>query len=158
MSNGFTAVVVATGLIAGGCSALKAYSDTAPKNLVIRTETSSGSILSKVRAAVHVHRVDANCRAEYQGSVELREPSVHVGLPVDRVSLVAFVFNTSATLGGSSGSVRVEHLLKPRPGYSYQANVSYVDSMYYVVLREIDPRTSSRRELHRKSSNGCLPA
>jgi hypothetical protein len=157
MKCGLGAVLLAAGLLAG-CSGMKTYLDTAPKNLLIRTETTSGSILSKVRAAVHIHRVNTNCRTEYQGTVELGERSVHLGLPVDRVSLVAFVFNTSATFGGSSGSVRVEHLLTPRAGYTYQANVSYADSIYNVVLREIDPRRSSSRELDRKSAQGCMPA
>ena len=157
MTRGFGAVLLAASLLSG-CSGLKTYPDAAPKNLVIRTETSSGSWFSKVRAAVHVHRVDANCQTEYQGTVQLGEPSVEVGLPVDRVSLVAFVFTSSATLGGSSSSIRVEALLKPRAGYTYQANLSYVDSMYSVVLREIDPRRSSSREIERKSTKGCSPA
>jgi hypothetical protein len=157
MKSGLGAVLLAASLFSG-CSGLKTYPDTAPKNLQIRTETSSGSLFSKVRAAVHVHRVDASCKTEYQGTVELGEPSVQVGLPVDRVSLMAFVFTSSATLGGSSRSIRVEHLLKPRAGYTYQANLSYKDSMYNVVLREIDPRRSSSREIERRSTKGCSPA
>src|SRR5688572_12530771 len=139
MKGGFGAVLLAASLYSG-CSGLKTYPDTVPKNLLIRTETSSGSLFSKVRAALHVHRVDANCQTEYQGTIQLRDSAVEVGLPVDRVSLMAFVFTSSATLGGSSSSVRVEALLKPRAGYTYQANLSYVDSMYGVILREIDPR------------------
>jgi hypothetical protein len=157
MKGALGAGLLAAGLLAG-CSGLKTYPDTAPKNLLIRTEATTGSILSTVRVAVHVHRVDAKCRTEYQGTVELGERAVHVGLPVDRVSLVAFVFNTSATFGGPSGSVRVEHLLKPRAGYTYQAKVSYADSMYHVLLQEIDPRRISSREVDRKSTKGCVPA
>lgn len=157
MKRGFGAVLLAASLLSG-CSGLKTYPDTAPKNLLIRTETSSGSWFSNVSAAVHVHRVDASCRTEYQGTVQLGGPSVEVGLPVDRVSLVAFVFTSSATLGGSTRSIRVEHLLKPRPGHTYQANLSYKDSMYNVVLREIDPRRSSSREIERRSAKGCSPA
>jgi hypothetical protein len=147
------AVLLAASLLSG-CSGLKSYPDTAPKNMLIRTETSSGSWFSNVRAAVHVHRVDGNCQTEYQGTVELGVPAVEVGLPVDRVSLLAFVFISSATLGGSSSSTRVEALLKPRAGHTYQASVSYVDSMYNVVLRETDPRRSSSRELERRSTKG----
>ena len=157
MKPGFGAVLLAASLLSG-CSGLKTYPDTAPKNLLIRTETSSGSWFSKVGAAVHVHRVDASCHTEYQGTVQLGEPSVELGLPVDRVSLVAFVFTSSATLGGSSRSIRVEHLLKPRAGHTYQASLSYKDSMYQVVLREIDPRRGSSREIERRSTKGCSPA
>jgi hypothetical protein len=157
MNGSFRAVLLAASLLSG-CSGLKTYPDTVPKNLLIRTETSSGSFFSKVRAALHVHRVDANCQTEYQGTIQLGDSAVEVGLPVDRVSLMAFVFTSSATLGGSSSSVRVEALLKPRAGYTYQANLSYVDSMYGVILREIDPRRSSSREVERKSRKGCSPS
>jgi hypothetical protein len=157
MSGELGALLLAASLLAG-CSGLKPYPDAAAKNLLIRTETSSGSMLSKVRAVVHVHEVDASCRTQYQGTVQLAESTVEIGLPVDRVSLVAFVFNTTASFGGSSGSIRVEHLLKPRAGYAYQAKLSYVDAIYDVVVREIDPRRSSSRVLHRTSAKGCVPA
>jgi hypothetical protein len=115
-------------------------------------------MFSKVRAAVHIHRVDADCLTEYQGTVQLNEPTAEIGLPTERLSLMAFVFSSSSFLAGSSGSIRYETLLKPRAGYTYDVKVSYVDRMYYVAIREIDPRKSSSREVERKSLKACSGA
>jgi hypothetical protein len=153
VKRGFSAVLFAASLLSG-CAGLKTYSDPARKNLLIRTETTSESWFSKVGAVVHIHRVDANCKTEYQGTVDLGKPSVEVGLPVDRASLLAFVFDRSASLGGP---IRVEALLIPRIGHRYQASVSYVDSMHGVVLREVEAGRSSSRETALKSVKGCSP-
>ena len=154
MNRRIHGVLLAVGVIAG-CSGIKPYPDTLPKNLHMRTETSSGSMFSKVRAAVHIHRVDAGCLTEYQGTVQLNEPTAEIGLPTERLSLMAFVFSSSSFLAGSSGSIRYETLLKPRAGYTYDVKVNYVDRMYNVIVREIDPRKSSSREIERKSLKTC---
>src|SRR2546423_1228843 len=132
-----------------GCSGAKTYPDTLPKNMHVRTET------SKVRAELHIHRVDSNCLTEYQGTVQLDRPSVEIGIPVGRQSLVAFTFSSSSFLTGSSTSVRYDTLLTPRAGYTYDVKVSYVDRMYNVAIREIDPRKSSSREIEPMSLKTC---
>ena len=40
-----------------GCSGIKSYPDTSPKNLIVRTEASSGSAFTRMRVAVHIHQV-----------------------------------------------------------------------------------------------------
>ncbi len=151
------AALLAASLLAG-CSGIKAYPDTLPKNLHIRTETGSGSVLSKVRAAVHIHQVDASCRTEYQGTLELNARSVEAGIPAERWSYMVFVFASSSFLGGSSSSTHYETLLRPRAGYTYDVKVSYGDRMYDVAIREIDPRSSASREIERKSWKTCIPS
>ena len=148
MKRRLYAVPLAAGLLAG-CSGAKTYPDTLPKNIHVRTETSN------MRAELHIHRVDANCLTEYQGTVQLDKPSVEVGIPAGRQSLVAFTFSRSSFLTGSSTSVRYDTLLTPRAGYTYDVTVSYVDRMYNVAIREIDPRKSSSREIERKSLKTC---
>ena len=143
--------LLAAGLLAG-CSGAKTYPDTLPKNMHVRTET------SKVRAELHIHRVDANCLTEYLGTVQLDKPAVEVGIPAGRMSLVAFTFSSSSFLRGSSRSVRYDTLLAARPGYTYDVRVSYLDDMYNVVIREIDPRRSSGREIERRSLGTCVPS
>ena len=154
MNRRIHGVLLAVGVIAG-CSGIKPYPDTLPKNLQIRTETSSGSMFSKVRAAVHIHRVDAGCQTEYQGTVQLDKPSVEIGIPAGRPSLVAFTFSSSSFLSGSSSSVRYDTLLTPRAGYIYDVKVSYLDNIYNVTVREIDPRSSSSREIGRRDLRAC---
>jgi len=148
MNRRICGILLAASLFAG-CSGIKTYPDTLPKNMHVRTET------SKVRAELHIHRVDANCLTEYQGTVQLDKPSVEVGIPAWRQSLVAFTFSSSSFLTGSSTSVRYDTLLTPRAGYTYDVKVSYLDRMYDVAIREIDPRKSSSREIERKSLKTC---
>ncbi len=145
------AALLAAGLLAG-CSGIKTYPDTFPKNLRIH------ATISKVQAELHIRRVDANCQTEYQGTVQLDKSSVEVGIPSGRQSLVAFTFSSSSFLSGSSSSVRYDTLLTPRAGYTYDVRVSYLDNIYSVTVREIDPRGSSSREIERRDLRTCRAA
>jgi hypothetical protein len=138
-----------------GCSGLKTYPDTSPKNLFVKTEASSGSAFARVRVAVHIHQVDANCRAEYLGSVQLNESSVQIGIPVDRLSFLEFSFFSSSFLGGSSGTIHYTTLLRPRAGHTYDASARYADGIYHVVIRESDPRQRAGREIERRGLDEC---
>jgi len=151
MNRRLYAALLAAGLLAG-CSGIKTYPDTAPRNLRIH------AAISKVQAALHVHRVDAGCQTEYQGTVRLDKPSIEVGVPAGRSSLMAFTFSSSSFLGGSSSSIRYETLLTPRAGYTYDVKVSYLDDIYSVTVREIDPRGSSSREIERRDLRACKAA
>jgi len=148
MKRRLYAVLLAASLLAG-CSGAKIYPDALPKNMHVRTETSN------MRTELHIHRVDANCLTEYQGTVQLDKPSVEVGIPAGRQSLLAITFSSSSFLTGSSRSVRYDTLLTPRAGYTYDVTVSYVDRMYNVAIREIDSRKSSSREIERRSLKAC---
>jgi len=140
--------VLAAALLAG-CSGIKTYPDTLPKNLHLRTT------VSKVSAALHVHGVDASCRSEYQGTVQLDARSVDVGIPAGRPSLLVFTFSRSSFLTGSSSSIRYDTLLTPRAGYTYEISVSYADDLYNVAVREMGPRGSPGREIGPRSLNAC---
>ncbi|HYS74702.1 MAG TPA: hypothetical protein VEM38_01245 [Burkholderiales bacterium] len=147
MNRHVCAALLAAGLLAG-CSGIKNYPDTLPKNLRIH------ATVSKVQAELHIHRVDPSCQTEYQGTVQLDRPSVEVGIPSGRQSLVAFTFSSSSFLSGSSSSVRYDTLLTPRAGYTYDVKVSYLDNICSVTIREIDPRGSSR-EIGRRDLSAC---
>ena len=140
-------LVVAAGLLAA-CSGIKSYPDASPKNLVVRPE------LSKVRAALHIHRVKADCSTEYQGTVQLDRPTVQVGIPPERLSYLVLEFDSSSFLGGRS-TTSVGTLLRPRSGYAYEAEARYRDSIYSVVIREIDSRRASSREIPRRDLSSC---
>jgi hypothetical protein len=146
--------VLGAGLLAG-CSGIKTYPDTYPRNLFVKTEARSGSAFGSVRVSVHIHRVDANCRTEYLGTVQLNEPAVEIGLPPDRPSYLIFNFYSSSFLGGSSGSINYETLLRPRAGYTYDATARYADGIYHVVIRESDPRRSTGREIGQRGLAEC---
>jgi len=141
--------------VLAGCSGIKTYPDALPKNLHVTTEASSGSALARMRVALHVHQVGADCRTEYQGTVQLNEPSIQVGIPPDRLSFLVFSFSSSSFLGGSSGSTSYDTLLRPRPGHAYTARASYADGIYHVEIRESDPRRSAGREIERRGLDEC---
>ena len=138
-----------------GCSGIKTYPDTQPKNLFVRTEASSGSAFARVRVAVHIHQVDASCRTEYLGTVQLNEPSVEIGIPPDRLSYLEFSFFSSSFLGGSSGTISYATLLRPRAGHTYDAKASYAEGIYHVEIRESDPRRPAGREIERRGLDEC---
>lgn len=138
---------VMTVALLAGCSELKVYPNDLEKNLRIRTVTKSGSIFSKVRARVDVYRIDAPCRLQYEGTVDLDRPVVAVGIPPGRPSYLAFVFASSVFLGGSQSATTHETLFTPRVGYRYDADVSYENDIYNVVLRERAPRGNGGREI-----------
>jgi hypothetical protein len=154
MNRHVIVMLLVYGLLAG-CSGIKTFQNTPDKNLHIKTETDSSSMFSKVRAAVDIYRVDANCKTEYKGTVQLKNLSVDVGIPSGRLSYLVFVFHSSGFLSGSSGTITYNTLLKPRIGYNYDIKVSYIDDIYNVVIRETDPLMKKSREIELKDLNDC---
>lgn len=150
---------IAAGLIGAcvlaGCSGLKTYPDTTPKNLVVRTEARSGSVMGSTRVSVHIHEVDAGCRTQYLGTVQLSEPTVEIGIPPGRPSYLVFNFHSSSFLGSSTGSINYETLLTPRSGSAYEARVRYKDGLYHVVIRESRARGKPVREIARRALADC---
>ena len=138
-----------------GCSGIKAYRDSPVKNLVVRSDVDSGSMFSSMSAGLDVYRVQAGCRTEYEGTVRLDRPSVAVGLPSDRLSYLVFTFEGSSFLGGSSSSASTGTLLKPRAGVRYEAAVSYREDIYDVVIRELDLRKGTSREIPHRELQAC---
>jgi hypothetical protein len=125
-------------LLLAACAGGKSYPDSvAPKNLTLRTASSA-------RTALGVHNVDAQCRAQYLGTVALDKPLAEIGIPAERWSYLVFDFSTSSFLAAKRTRITLETLLKPRTGYRYEANVSYRDDIYNVVIREQPPRGAWR--------------
>jgi hypothetical protein len=141
--------------VLAGCSGLKTYPDAGTKNLIVRTEASSGSMLGRTRVSVHIHEVSAGCRTQYLGTVQLDEPTVEIGIPVGRPSYLVFNFHSSSFLGSTSGSINYETLLNPRAGYIYEAGARYTDGIYHVVIREAGARGKPSREIARRGLADC---
>lgn len=132
------ALAGALALLAGCTGGLRTYpEDAAPRNLTVRTATSG------VRAELDIHSVDAQCRAPYVGTVKLSQPSISVGIPADGWSYLKFDFSSSSFLRGSHRMTK-ETLLRTRAGHTYEADVSYKNDIYNVVLREKPPRGAAR--------------
>ena len=131
------------------CAGVKSYSNAAPKNVVVRTETDG-----KVRVSLHVHEVDAKCQTQYRGTVALDPGATDLGIPAERFSYLVVTFDTSSFMSGSSTS-SVGTLLKPRAGYGYDVNVSYRKNIYNVAIRETDARRNSSRDISRRDLSTC---
>lgn len=154
MNRHIIVLLLAFSLLAG-CSGIKTYPNILDTNLHIETETDSGSIFAKVRAAVDIYRVDADCKTDYEGTVQLKNPSVDVGIPSDRLSYLVFVFASSGFFSSSSGTITYDALLKPRAGYNYDVKARYIDNIYNVEIRETHPRKKKSREIELKGLNAC---
>ena len=138
-----------------GCSDLKTYPNTLEKNLRVQTVTRSGSVFSDVRARVDIYQIDPACRLDYEGTVDLDEPTRAIGIPTNRPSYLVFTFASSSFLGGTNSATSQETLLEPRPGYRYDIDVRYEDNIYNVVVRERSPRRTAARELALKDLRTC---
>ena len=133
-----------------GCSGLKAYPNTADKNLQVRTKL-SGSFFTGVEAFLHIHRLKDGCATDYLGAVELKNELTQLGIAPGQPAYLIFVFQTSARLGGSSATIPYTTILTPRSGGQYTADVSYADRIYNVSIRELGPRGTPGRELERRT-------
>ena len=138
-----------------GCSSKYTYPNTLAKNLSIQTETDSGSFFSSVRAAVGIYRVDEHCEIEYQGTVDLDERPISVGIPSGRPSYLVFEFASSSFLANSRRSITYETLLVPVAGHDYDLKVSYLDDIYNVEIWESRPGGAVARTIERKDLRAC---
>ena len=139
-----------------GCSGLKTYDSELDQNLQITTETDSGSMFSKVRAAVDIHTVKPDCSTEYAGTVRLDDQAKDIGIPPGRSSYLVFVFEKSGFFSAET-STTYNTLIRPRSGYDYIAQVSYQENMYNVILNEVDPKNRKSREIATRGMNTCRP-
>jgi hypothetical protein len=161
LDNGRTALVVlsiCTASLLAGCFGSKTYPNRLDKNLQVQTATDSGSWFSRVRAAVDIHRVGEDCALDYEGTVQLADPKIDIGIPPHRWSYLVFVFANSSFLANTSGTITYVTLLKPQAGSHYEAAVSYRNDMYHVVIRENSPNQSTGREIERLALDTCRPS
>jgi hypothetical protein len=141
--------------LVAGCSGITPYPNGLNKNLSVRSVTDSGAWLSHVRAAVDIHHVSENCNSRYEGTVQLADALVEIGLPPDRWSYLVFVFDTASFLGNRSGTITYETLMRPASTYRYEAAVTYNNDMYNVTIREFPSSRSKSRALDRIPLTAC---
>jgi hypothetical protein len=149
------AVTICTASLLAGCFGSKTYPNTLDKNLHVHTATDAGSWFSRVRAAVDIHRVGEDCAIDYEGTVQLADPKIDIGIPSHRWSYLVFVFDSSSFIGNRSGTITYETLLKPRPNYHYDVAVSYKNDMYHVEIQETLSNQSTGREIERLALSAC---
>jgi hypothetical protein len=139
---------------AGGCSGVHPYRSRHDKNLTVRTKIASGSVFTRVGARVDIYAVDEDCHTTYQGSVDLKEPEVDIGLPAGGANYLTFVFSNSTFLASHRGATAYDGYFRTRPGYEYVAEASYAEGIYDVILKERKAGSNQLRELE---FGGCRP-
>jgi hypothetical protein len=127
--------LVISGMLAG-CSSMKTYPNFAAKNFSINTTTNSGSFFSSVNAALDIYHVNSSCQETYAGTVKLNRDMVEVGIAEEKPSYLSFRFNSSGFWSNRTSTITYETLIRPRKGYRYDVNVSYVDDIYNVDVFE----------------------
>lgn len=149
------ALACALALLAGCAGGRHPYADAMPaKNITLRTSTAAGPVFSSVRATLDLYRVDAQCRGEYLGSVELDRPALAVGIEAGRWHRLVFDFASAGFLGGTRGRISREAVLRPRAGARYDIEATYKDDLYNVVLHEQAP-SGALRELPLVDPDSC---
>ncbi|MDX1406370.1 MAG: hypothetical protein R3192_17695 [Woeseiaceae bacterium] len=127
--------VVALSLLLVGCSGLKPYRSSHEKNLFITTDTEQG-FFSGVDAALDIYSMRTECDVDYQGTVELSNSRVEVGLPQGVPAWLVFRFESSAFFSNTRSSMGYDVALYPEYGQVYDVNVSYHDNIYNVEVAE----------------------
>ncbi len=135
-----------------GCSSIKTYPNTLPKNMHVTTKLDSGSRVTSTEAALDIYRVDASCALTEEGRVDLEEAKTDIGLPTNGRLYLEFTFFNHNYLARSSSSTNYGLLLTPRPGVSYQTKAQYLGGIYDVVVRE-----SGGRVIEQVKLSDCRP-
>lgn len=148
--------LVLLGLL-GGCSGIKPYPNKQTQNLYISTERSSGSVLTSIKMAVDIYRVNADCTTVYEGTVQLPDKTATIGIPAGRLSYLDFVFANSGFFSNSSSTITSGTLLKPRKGYRYDIEARYIDAIYNVEIREKSPGKKQGRLIEPGDMRNCRP-
>jgi len=145
-------------VLAAGCSGLKPYRTHGQNNLVILTSTDSGSVFTGIKSAVDIHHIDSDCNTEYQGTIKLDRSRLETGIHTNTPVQLIFVFESNTWLAGTSSSISYNTLLDARPGYRYEAKVSYRDDFYDVSLTAYPPHRAPVEKIQRTPLSACMTA
>lgn len=158
MSNVGRVVVLGLVIFATvGCSAVKTYPNSLEKNMHVATQIDSGSATLSTVAEFDIHRVDSNCELIYQGRVFLDDAKTEVGIPVDGLIYLDFIFASKRFLSSNISGVRHGMLLSPRPGYVYKTQVKYIKGVYSVAIHEVGKGATAGRLIERMPLSACKP-
>lgn len=152
-ANYRAALATALVVLLVACSGLKTYPNDLTKNLRVHTRTSAGSVFQKLNASLHIYDVDGQCQAIYVGTVALDRAVIEVGVPVQKQVYLEFAFEKSARFYSSSSIIDVGTLLRARPAHQYVIDVSYIDDMYKMSVRD---KSVANGMLERRSLETCV--
>ncbi len=133
--------------MASGCSSTHPYASSTPENMTITTDVRSGT------ANLDVYSVEAPCKTNYEGTVDLSDAKLRIGVPANKLICLEFNFDGGNYFTGYRHTY-YRMYLTPRAGYHYDTAVSYVDAMYGATIYEVDGH-GGRRQLHYAEPPAC---
>ena len=142
-----TVLIAALTCLLSACSGFKAYRNNYERNLFITTETETRGLFSGVAASLDIYRIQGDCSKQYEGTVELGNSLVEVGIPIEELAVLVFRFESSAFLSNSHSSMGYDVTLNPLSGYTYDVSVTYRDNIYNVEVYERMPGGAERQEM-----------
>jgi len=146
------AVIALGAALLSACSGIKTYPNDLPKNLSVQTKASSGSVFQSLNVSLGIHGVDEKCQTVYLGTIALERPVVEVGVPTQGQVYLEFVFDKSARFYSSSSSIDYGTLVRLRPAHQYDADVSYIDELYKVTVRD---KSAGNAVVERRALETC---
>ena len=138
--------------VVSGCSNVKPYTGAMAENLTINVNTDP-----EVQTSIDIYSVDKACKADYQGTLSVERRTQQTGLPVNQPSYLVVSFATSSFWSGGSSRMSQETLLTPKKGYRYQYDLSYIDGIYNIELRQIHRKTGKAKQLEAADLGVCKP-
>lgn len=127
------------------CSGLKTYRSNYERNLLITTNTEARGLFSGIDTALDIYRVQPDCARQYEGTVDLGNSFVAVGIPTEQPAILVFRFESSAFLSNSHSSMGYDVMLYPLADHVYDLDVSYRDNIYNVEVQK-RPRGATEGE------------
>jgi hypothetical protein len=118
------------------CSGFTAYRNNYEHNLFITTDTEERGLFSGVAASLDIYRMQGDCDTQYEGTVELGNSLVRVGIPTEEPAYLVFRFESSAFLSNSHSSMGYDVTLYPLTDHVYDLSVTYRDNIYNVEVQE----------------------
>ncbi|HEY5993586.1 MAG TPA: hypothetical protein VIU46_03200 [Gallionellaceae bacterium] len=145
------ALLAAALLALGGCAHVdKAYESTTDKNFHIHADVDNSD---SNRAFIYVYDINAECKRDYLGAIELEENQhdVEYGLPVGKKLVLEIEF----VMAGGNTVVRDsrQYPLQTRSGQDYYADVRYKSRMFKASMAE--GRGANRHALEHATHKGC---
>ena len=136
-------------LLLSACGGPLLYKADLPHNLTIKPTTES------VTTSLAIYRVDRDCKTTYQGSVDLDNKQVELGIATGKPAYLVVNFTSSSFWRASTGSISSATVLLPREGFRYLIDVNYVNGIYNVNYYEVERKTNKRRELEMVGLSNC---
>lgn len=133
-----------------GCSNVKPYNYNAQSNLFITSK-----IDPDVKSAIDIYHVNNSCEPGYKGTVSLDRQKISLALENNQPHYLLISFSSSSFWTGRSSSMSRDMLLIPSANNHYLLNVSYIDDIYNVELKEKNLRSKKVTTVETKHLNAC---